>query len=304
MGKPEQLGFDLEATRFADQEPVYFTKHDLLGVFPDLLPEGMNWQEMLVQGKVYSPTVVSAAIAKAWEFLRSQPGPHQSERAYLAERWFGSWHRIFRFPGQVNGFGGNYVSSAKVLPFDRVYKAPDVEKARILFMGGGAGHEGHQHLVREAANTLRTSWLGGPVVVCLEPDSYFTRPEVIKPRKGRFLPLELIVSMWSHYPWSDLVTVSPDKPAGEGMGAFYERIFEELVGGPDRGYCLAQAEDENREAKIRRGRGATLASGAYSPLVISHLPVARTSFRVSQLLPTDLYDDETLSETWDGLTKC
>ncbi|MCJ7827651.1 hypothetical protein MUP65_00690, partial [Patescibacteria group bacterium] len=267
--KEEELAFD----------PKYFTQADLLEKYPDLLPKELGWAEMVQRRVVYSRAVLPRVFSCAQEFLEETPGPNQPARAASARQMFRYWQ------GLVYSFDReNFVEHRSLVPFEQVSQLPDIRNPRVNFSAGAEGHEGHLAMVRHMAGVQRLA-LGcrldyGPTILCLEQDSYFTRPGSGKKRTAPFLPLGVRLSMWAWEQHVDYVTILPEKPEEENPADFYNRIFEELVGGPDRGYCFSDKNDPNRSEKTSRGRGAQLNPSIRRALLeVGHLQTPSTTQR-------------------------
>lgn len=270
--------------------PRYFTQHDLLKRYPDLLPRGVAWPEMIGQGKAYSPAVVRRALSQASVFLSTEPGPHLSERQVMAEDMFPYWDCFLR---KLNPVEGDFVACPALRPFEEVYSLPEIERARVVFGAGFEGHFGHVWTAQWLKKPKSMFCDGqkvlgsGPTILALEQESYFTDPEAGKTRTEPFLPLPLRLSMWGLWGF-DAVTVIPEKPAQAKTGPFHDEVFRKLVGGKDRGFCFTAADDPFRVEKILRGRGKRLSEFERDfVLTVRSVPTPSTTARVKCFLPDD-----------------
>lgn len=244
---------------------------------------------MVWQGTVYSPATLEHILAIAKSFLKTAPGPNRKRRSDLAEKMFSYWEDLaYGISDQYDRHGSPYTKHDALVRFEEVQSRGGIERARINFSAGAEGHLGHRVLFWQMKKPpeICNFFLGeGPVVLGLEQDTYFSRPESGKARPAPFLPLPVRFSMWAWYPYVDIVTVLPEKPPGEEAAGFYNRIFEELVGGSEQGYFFAPSNDPLYQEKVRRGRGNVLSEVMrHRCLVVDSVNTPSTTFRVTSLM--------------------
>lgn len=232
--------------------------------------EGITVLDMLQAGRILSPGTLSLELQDAYRHLISEPGPHLSQRRETAEKWLPWWiNYLHSLPSPV----APLVPSPKIMALDSVIADGD---AGILFVAGAEGHEGHRfasHWMKR--HVKKTIWL-------FEEDAYLQQKE----RGGSFLPLEVRLSMWSHHPDIDTVSVTPlaDRQEFPDLSTFYRYIFDRT----GAGYCFATEDDPNLESKRLRGKPAWFTR-------IPSLPVPGTTQRVEKLMP----DIESVWEKYD-----
>ena len=240
--------------------------------------DGVHYQDMIAEGKILSPHTLFSVLRQAREFLTSEPGPHLFQRKKAAPEWIDWWIEHFK-PGLLDTAEKTeqkFVHSSKLMAIHEIGdELRDDKKSTsgALFMAGGEGTSGHR---------LAVDWMKMHVdkpVVLLEGEKYMETKE----RGGSFLPLEVRLSMWCHYPETAYVGVIPSREEGVDINTHYQRIFD-LTGAS---YSFATENDPNLQIKIIRGRKASFTT-------IPLLPNISTSRAVQKLLSNidrdELYD--------------
>lgn len=243
------------------ENPHYFTQKDLE---PHLsLPPDCTWQRLVEQREVLAPKVLLDVLRYAKWFLAEEPGPNMYRRRELAREWFRIWEKQIPESLDILRDPRDFVASDKVMPFEEVANFLNKRQGAsgVLFVAGAEGHAGHLHAASYMAGSVDY-----PVWV-FEQDRYLLQ----KKRKAPFLPLAVRLSMW-HYSPLAVLTVAPNRPPHLSEASHYANLFQRL--GAD--FCFADEDDPHCEEKIKRGKPADF-------LIITHLPVERTTNRVKKL---------------------
>ncbi len=157
-----------------------------------------DFQVAFEQSIVYSPGVIIEALKVAKDCLDNYPGENIEQRRATSEGWLGWWieelarctDNGFAFMktynvNEFNKLGEEFLKSNQLVDFLNGKPIP-----AVWFVAGLEGHEGHRYALDSILSKKRII----PVIV-IEREEYLLR----KDRKYPFLPLELRVSMYSHY---------------------------------------------------------------------------------------------------------
>lgn len=215
------------------------------------------WQEMLANNKIIKQDVLVDILTEASQFLVNTPGPNQETRIKQTPNWIGWWVEYLKAEKYERG---------TLSPFEKIKeKVAKIQKqddCGVLFAGGLEGHEGHR---------LAVSWMLHWVypVLLLEPDSYVQKKE----RGGRFLPLEVLLSMWAYFDPKTIISVLPEMPIGADESVYYQGLFDST----GAKYCFASEIDPLAGQKRARGENASF--------TLIKKPVKRTTDMVEKLFP-------------------
>lgn len=183
--------------------------------------DGVHYQDMIAKGEILSPHVLFSVLHQAREFLTSERGPHLFQRRQAAPEWIDWWITQFK-PGLFDtpeDKEQRLIHSSKLQTIHNIgneLRADNKSTSGAVFMAGGEGTPGHR---------LAIDWMRMHVdkpVVLLEQEKYMETKE----RGGSFLPLEVRLSMWCHYPETVYVGVIPEREEGIEINEHYQRIFD------------------------------------------------------------------------------
>jgi hypothetical protein len=239
----------------------------------EILPP-LSLHEIIYYGYVYTPSTIRIALIEALNCLNTFPGPNLEFRRQHSEGWLGWWIEELSHYDQPDYY---LMKTYNILDFDSIHenlieKRIDDFRGRriptIWFVAGLEGHEGSRFAIE---HVLRSNKIA-PYII-FENETYMKGKE----RKNFFLPLELRLSMYSHYfrKRDNRVILStnwyssmPNKQQSE----MYEYLFNQL-----HGYiCLANADDPQDVLHSKMQRSQFFPT----ELLIPHLDVPSTTERV------------------------
>ncbi len=229
----------------------FFTVEDWL--YPGLLPE-LPYNDLL-SGIVYTPSTIVNALKYAQHFLENVPGPNLDFRREHTNNWLGWWIKEL---SKYCGLNYSYMKTYNVIDpvhlsdiFEQSFKRDDLigfhfESDHILsvidngyaneqhivalwFVAGLEGHEGHRYAIDFVLNSCKKKgWL--PVIMFEDPE-FIQRKE----RLGEFLPIELRISMMSHYlrmgENKGIITINPERSVPEdSLDEYYRELFKTMKG--------------------------------------------------------------------------
>lgn len=199
---------------------------------PEIFLPPLTCDEILTEGRIFSPEAMVKGLERAYYCLTHVPGPHLETRKTFADGWINWWIEEFR---SYSPTGYPFVINHNIHSFDKLSGLITRTPWEIILASGNrmpyiwdiAGLEGHEGS-REAVDEVLAKDLIQPILV-FEQDNFFMH----KVRKKPYLPLVLRLSMWSTYIARRgnhaLLTVNPyvmnDK---ENFDVIYEDLSREL----------------------------------------------------------------------------
>lgn len=212
------------------------------------LVKGYNWQEILESGEPIDRKTLSEFLIRANQFLTTEPGPHLAQRREYSTDWLKWWTEYLKVASVAVGR-----RPALLLPLNRIrsYVDPDTPSG-VLFAGGMEGHPGHRWAVNRMLSFVKP-------VLLFEQDQYLAA----KDRQAPFLPLEVRISMWSHYKPELIISIIPQRNPDISETDHYQAVFDAT--GAD--YSFVTEGDPNQEEKRARGKKAnfTLIPNLFTP---------------------------------------
>ncbi|HVX92649.1 MAG TPA: hypothetical protein VHA74_00880 [Candidatus Dojkabacteria bacterium] len=255
-------------------ETEYLSQHD----WEPRKIEGIDVDDMLNLGIIYSPLFMHEQLVKAQDFLVTTKGPNQNAREIYAHEWLDFWIDLYQQRLESDRTDGSlFVRSNKIIPFAELSHTIDNQKLELfkngfmprarglLFLGSGEGTPAHRFAI--GYMSLETI-----PVLAFERDSYTQRN---KARRNRFIPIEMLITMMSDLHTSGLITVLPERLGKDfeiSDNEYYQKLFNET----SADYCYATIGEPYTEEKVRRG--------VYADFVkIPKYESASTSERVKRL---------------------
>jgi len=228
---------------------------EYLKQFGSELIKSYSWQEILESGEPIDRKTLSEFLIRANHFLTTEPGPHLTQRREYSTDWLKWWVAYIKVAGTDK-------RPALLLPVNRIrsYVDPDTPSG-VLFAGGLEGHPGHLWAVKWMLFFVKP-------VLLFEQDEYLAG----KDRQAPFLPLEVRLSMWSHYSPDLTISVVPQRNPAVTESGHYKSLFDAT--GAD--YCFVTDGDPFAEQKMARGKPASFT-------LIPNLLTPRTTERVQKL---------------------
>ncbi|MBI2066000.1 hypothetical protein HYT60_00640 [Candidatus Woesebacteria bacterium] len=219
------------------------------------LIKSYGWQEILESGEPIDRKTLSEFLIRANEFLTTEPGPHLAQRREYSTDWLKWWIEYIKVAGTDR-------RPALLLPINRIRRSVDPgNPSGVLFAGGLEGHRGHRWAVDRMLSFVKP-------ILLFEQDEYLAGKE----RQASFLPLEVRLSMWSHYRPDLMISVLPQRNPAVTESEHYKALFEAT--GAD--YCFATDGDQFAEQKMARGKPASFT-------LIPYINTEPTTFRVQKL---------------------